>query len=126
MPRSRHCAQRAASATSTARVPRVLQRHPPASVPPQRQPPSTRGANLSWRAHRCDPAGRWPSSPLSARRLRTARFTSGGLKAQGGPGFPPPPPPPFFPNPCSPAPPPPPPHPPLFNTMFTPPPPRRG
>jgi hypothetical protein len=74
MPRSRHCAQRTASPTSTAQVPRVLQRHPPASVPPQRQPPSTQGANPSWRAHRGDPAGRRPSSPLSARRLRAAEI----------------------------------------------------
>src|SRR5262249_22891782 len=35
IPRSRHWAARAASRTSTAQVPRVLYRHPPASVPPQ-------------------------------------------------------------------------------------------
>jgi class 3 adenylate cyclase len=58
MPRSRHRDQRMASPTSPAQVPRVLQRHSPASVPPQRQPPSTRGGNPSWRANRCDPAGR--------------------------------------------------------------------
>src|SRR5262245_31562902 len=76
MPRSRHCDQRTASPTSTAQVSRVLQRHPPASVPPQQQPPSTRGANPSWRAHRCDPAGRRTSSPLSARCLSAAAVSA--------------------------------------------------
>src|SRR4029450_4899288 len=38
MPRSRHCDQRMASPTSAAQLSRVLQRHPPASIPPQQQP----------------------------------------------------------------------------------------
>jgi hypothetical protein len=72
MPRSHHCDQRTASPTSAAQLSRVLQRHPPASVPPQQQPQSAQSANVSGRGHRRDSAGRRTSSPLSARRLSTA------------------------------------------------------
>jgi hypothetical protein len=68
MPRSHHRDQRTPPPTSAAQLPRV-QCHPPASIPPQRQPPSARSANPSGRAHCGDPAGRRTSSPVSARRL---------------------------------------------------------
>jgi len=75
MPRSRHRDQRTAPPAPAAQLPRVLQRHPPASGPPESQPPSAGRTNASGRAHRRDPAGRRTSPLLSARRLSGAGFS---------------------------------------------------
>src|SRR5207245_2665336 len=72
---------RTASPTPAAQLPRVLQRHSPASGPPEQQPPPAPSASTSARAYRRDPAGRRTSSPVSSRRLSAAGFT-GRLRRQ--------------------------------------------
>ena len=75
MPRSRHRVQRTAPPTPASQLPRLLQHHPPASVPPQRKPPSAGSAHASGQAHRCDSAGRRTASPVPARCLSVAGFS---------------------------------------------------